>query len=287
MAVKGNTGQSQAPTTNENKKPFEKKLYTGIAECTVVGINMDKEQMEALKWKVDKDPEYIDTNKDNIDIVNISIVLKENTTGAYLPLRFTIWDKEKDKSSTGKYQYLNDLGWEAWATSEEELKSGFAKRSVRRAKVGEAPFYNFMRRWLDLKGDDAELSFNLNKLLRGNFRELHDVVKSFSEQKVVVLATIHTYEKAGQPVQVQSVYDGDFLPAEIWNTPTVEFFNPGKKVPNDVEYFIKNVSKEKYGCKDYYLLEPFQRYPKVAAATAEVKNTETKNNYDPVDGLPF
>lgn len=286
MAVKTNSGESQTqPPQQTEKTKYEKKLYVGYAECTVVGINMDKEQMEALKWKVDKDPQYIDTTKDGVDFVNISITLRENVTGVYLPLRFTIYDKERKKSDTGKYQYLNNLGWQAWATSENELKADFAKREVRRAKEGEAPFYNFMKKWLQLKGDDAELEFNLNKLLRGNFRELYDVVNQFKNQKVVVLATINSYEKNGKSIMTQSVYNGDFLAAEIWGKPMLGFLNEEKR-PNDIDYFVANVTKEKYGCKDYYLLEPFHQYKPGASPVENPKNEEPVNT-DTSDDLPF
>jgi hypothetical protein len=286
MAIKGQPGQSTTPENNTDKRKFEKKLYVGYAECTVVGINMDKEQMEALGWKVDKDPEYIDTTKDGVDVVTISVLLKEVKTGAYLPLRFSIYDKERAKASTGTYQYLNSLGWEAWAESPEKLKAEFAKHEVRRAKQGEAEFYGFMRKWLRLSGDDAELQFNLNKLWRGNFRELHDVVKSFKDQRVVALATIQSYEKSGQIRQVQSVYSGDFLVADIWGKPMLSFLNADKK-PNDIEYFIKNVTKEKYGCKDYYKLELFQEYkPNANPNENQVKQKEPVYT-GTSDDLPF
>jgi len=289
MAIVKGQESTNTPAENQERKKFEKKLYTGIAECNVVGINMSKEQMQALGWKVEKDPEYIDTAKDGTDTVTISIILKETTTGTYLPLRFTIWDKVRGKSKSETYQYLNNLGWEAWAKSEDELKSTFASRPYRLAKEGESAFYNFMRKWLCLKGDDAELEFNLNKLLRGNFRELHDVVSTFSEQKVVVLATINSYEKNSQPHQVQNVCNLDFLPAEIFGNPTVNYFKPGVKAPKDIEWFTKNITKEKFGCKDFYKLEPFQKYvPSNNSVKTQEVSAAPKADPPPADDdLPF
>jgi hypothetical protein len=112
------------------------------------------------------------------------------------------------------------------------------------------------------------------------------VVKSFKDQKIVTLATINSYEKSGQIRQVQSVYSGDFLAADIWGQPMLSFLDKDKR-PNDIEYFIKNVTKEKYGCKDYYKLELFHEYkPNANPNENQIVQKETVKT-DNSDELPF
>jgi len=258
MAIKGNS------TIQNTEGGFKK--YVGVAAVEVVAINPSSEKIEELIGKKpEEDPSYTDVDKNGNDKVNFVFWLKENSTGRiFNNLKLSITDKERPISKKGQYQYINNIGFTAWAKTENELKSSFAKRPYRAAKIGEDNFYEFMGRWLclDSRENDAELDFNLTKLLRGNFRELDETVKNFVGQKVIILFTINTGKnKEGDTVEYQNIYPFAFLPYETNSGKTLDFFKVAdSRKPSYVEYFIKNVTNETFGCKDFFKLTPLEEY---------------------------
>ena len=290
MAVKGKS------TVQNGEGGFKK--YVGVGAVEILAINPDAERIEQITGKKpEEDPSYTGEDKKGNDMVKFAFWMKEESTGKIFNcLKMSITDKERPTSKKGQTQFINNIGYTAWAKSEDDLKANFSKRDYRVAKMGEETFYEFMNRWLCLDGDDAELEFNLSKLMRGNFRELDETVKSFEGRKVVVLFTINTVEKDGETVEYQNIYPYSFLPYETMSGRTISFFEPDvKRKPSYVDYFITKVSDEKFGCKDFYKLAPFQEYnpaENILSSDTPIQKLESEvepkyENSNPADDLPF
>lgn len=289
MAIKGTA------TIQNSEGGFKK--YVGLAVVEIVAINPTSEKIEELSGKKpEEDPSYTDVDDKGNDKVNFVIWTKEESTGKiFSNLKINVTDKPRPISRTGQYQYINNIGFTSWAKSEDGLKANFAKRPHRLAKVGEENFYDFMGKWLCLGGDDAELEFNLTKLLRGNFRELDETVKNFLGQKVVVLFTVNTRKnKEDELVEFQNIYPFGFLPYETISGKTLDFFKvEDNKKPAYVEYFVKKVTDSTFGCKDFFKLAPLQVYnPSENFLTTDQpikKEKEVEATYNPsenTDGDP-
>lgn len=290
MAIKGKSG-----IQNPGEGGFKK--YVGVAAVEVLAINPNSEKIEEITGKKpNEDPSYTGEDKKGNDQVTFVIWVKEESTGrVFNSLKFSISDKERPTSKKGQTQYINNLGYTAWAKSQEDLKPTFAKREYRVAKIGEETLYDFMQKWLCLDGDDAELEFNLGKLMRGNFRELDEVVKSFEGRKLVVLFTINTFKKDDETIQFQNIYPYAFLPYETQSGRTIDFFGPNVKTkPGFISHFTGKVTDEKFGCKDFYKLVPFEEYnseENILTSDTPIKQPEKEAeatyDSDKVDDLLF
>lgn len=244
-------------------KSFEKQV--GVFEATVVAINPNREELEKLLGIPDlkDDPTYLkEDEKDGLQKLNVTIWLKEIMNGQLFNVRFYLKDKYRTNKDESKNQYINTAGNTGWADEEANLPAWILKdgRDVRQAHIGEEELYNFCRSWLsqlDTRDPDTILQFDWKKLMKGNVKELTDLIgESDAEDNftgtVVALATIRTADNAeGEATDYQQVYNRNFLPGY-----TMKFFKlAGKKAPKMVDKFIESVEDPEYGCKEFYGLE--------------------------------
>ncbi len=252
----------------QGKQKESKELYTksiGIFEGKPIAFNPNKQELEAiLGTEIEKEPEYVTKetmivnegtpNEKEITFTRsrVSVWLEDVKTNKILPLRFTIDDREYVGVNTGKTQYINNIGTTSWAMDESGLPDWFVEREYRVAKVGEEALYKFLRGWLsdlDYRDFQTVVQLDMNKLMKGDVKELRETSTAYPDNTVTALATVRI--STGDEIkEYQSVYNKEFLPGNA-----IKYFRmQGKKQPDLVTKFITRVSDPNYGCKDVYVL---------------------------------
>lgn len=232
-------------------KSYEKMV--GLFEASVVSINPNREELEKLLNipELEKDPEYLkEDEKDGKQTLSVSVWLEEVVSKQLFNVRFFLKDSFRTNKDGTKNQYINTVGTASWADEPENLPSFMLKdgREIRQANVGEEEMYNFFRAWLtlDTRDTDAKIELDWKKLMRGNVKEIQDLMESGYTQNVVALATIRT-SKDGEK-EYQQVYNRAFLPGY-----TLKYFRlGGKSRPKFVDKFAENIEDPEYGCKEFY-----------------------------------
>lgn len=249
-------------------KEFSKSV--GLFESSPIAMNPSREELEKLLGvEIERDPEYLkEDQEDGIQTLRLTVWLKEVLKGGLFPLQFFLKDAERINKDGTKKQYINSVGDTSWADEPGNLPTWFDEngKTYRVAKVGEEEMYKFLRSWLivDTREAGAELDFDWKKLMRGNVKELTDLIGGpystdpvkGSSTTVVALATVAT-SKDGEK-EYQQVYNRAFLPGYC-----MKFFTlGGKKHPKMVDKFIEQIEDPEYGCKQFYGVElaPLHEY---------------------------
>lgn len=237
-------------------RDYEKKV--GLFEANVVSINPSREDLERLLSipELEKDPEYLKEDEDGSQTLVVSVWLKELMEGQLFNVKFFLKDSYRTNKNGDKHQYLNTAGVTSWADEPENLPSWFGEggREYRKAHVGEEELYTFLRSWLnqlDTRDVDAKLDFDWAKLMKGNVKELRDMMgdpelPTNYTGSLIALATVKT-SKDGEK-EYQQVYNRDFLPGYQMKN----FRLAGKKKPKTVEKFVERIEDPEYGCKEFY-----------------------------------
>lgn len=272
------------------QKEFVKK--TGFFEGEVVAINPDREKLEKmLNTTLDKDPEYLSKEeKDGKEIVKLNLVawIKDVKSGELRNIRFFLKDVEKENRDKTKKQYINNVGMTTWADDPSNLADWFASRPHRVAHEGEEELYNFAVTWLNkLDTRDAEtvLSFDWSKLMKGNVKEISDQIGGEYSGTICCLVTMRTFDKEGQPMEYEQVYNKEFLPGYTMKQIRLRKIDEGfidaakateKKKRNKLQKFVLNIKDSQYGIKDYFTLGELVPYDpsKNIASTDDVISDE-------------
>ena len=255
----------------------------GLFEARVIAINPTIEQFKdilGIELKEDsKATEYLGESRDGNATVRISVWLKDVKSEQNFNINYYLEDKERENKDGTKKQYINQLGMCAWAADEDGLAQWFKgtpdnPKDFRVAYVGEEEFYEFLRNWLcelDYSKNDAILSVDFKKLMRGNVKELTSQIDGHYSGNFVAMATVTTREKDGETKEYQSVYNKAFLPAyslKQFRLKDNDYNDPSRvsallsKKSRDLrphERFVVKIAGE-YGCKDYYTFKDLHDY---------------------------
>jgi hypothetical protein len=265
----------------ETTGEFPKKV--GLFEASVIAINPTIEQFKdilGIELKEDsKATEYLGESRDGNATVRISVWLKDVKSEQNFNINYYLEDKERENKDGTKKQYINQLGMCAWAADEDGLAQWFKgtpdnPKDFRVAYVGEEEFYEFLRNWLcelDYSKNDAILSVDFKKLMRGNVKELTSQIDGHYSGNFVAMATVTTREKDGETKEYQSVYNKAFLPAyslKQFRLKDNDYNDQSRvsallsKKSRDLrphERFVVKIAGE-YGCKDYYTFKDLHDY---------------------------
>ena len=161
-------------TPNEsNKKVFrEIKLYTGIHNMKVVGINPDKAGLEAFGYKPQNEPVYVTTEgevkKLRIDF-HLNGVSPEGDK-IMTKVAFFLENQHRVNRDGTKSEWINDFGRTAWSAEgdPENAPAGltwFKHETARRSHVGEADLHLFIVNWLNTKRKWMPSSVYLTRII--------------------------------------------------------------------------------------------------------------------------
>lgn len=253
---------------------FTKKV--GLFEAKVIAVNPTAEEYKDLldiELKEDsKAVEYLGENLEGKTKLRLDFWLKEIKSGDKFKLTFFLENKEKENKDGTKKQYINAVGTTTWSEDADSLPDWFTKRDYRVAFVGEDELYNFLRTWLgNLDYRDAETTLQLDwkPLMKGNVKDLKNLVGGALTTNIVAMATIKTVVKEDQTREYQGVYNKGFLPSYSLKSFRLVNYTDSKvveklrsKKPKDLkphERFVVNITGE-YGCKDFFVLKDLRDY---------------------------
>lgn len=270
---------------SESKSTGSKKLYTGIFSATVKAVNPDKEELaELIGYELKEnanEQKYEDTDKDGNEVVIISF-WEQTPEKQWFNSRFRITDKICTNKDGTKTQYVNQLGDATYVDDEKNLPNWFkhftdkdnniiGDKYVRKALIGEANLYNFIKSWLGkvdwFSADTKILIDDMKKLFRNVDKYVADEYKTLLPgtdnakytDDIVALAVIYTGEKDDKIVHYQNVY-GEYLPAKIkdgsrYNVNTLSLINMSVNSNNwsnpRLKKWLAQLESE-FGCKDAY-----------------------------------
>ena len=263
----------------ENKE-FVKE--TGFFEAQVMCINPDRERLEKLLGtQLEKDPEYLGEDDKGRTKLNIVVWLKDVKTNRFKSLRFFLRDVIREnvvkegEDKPKKKQYINNIGATSWADKESNLLDWFKERPYRLAHEGEEELYNFVVNWLsglEVKEASAVLSFDWNKLMRGNVKEISEQIGGPYESEdrtLVCLSTVRTVTKDGETKEYEQVYNRAFLPGYVMKQIRLKKIDQAfidtakateKKKRSKLQKFVLDVTDSQFGIKDFYTLGELEEY---------------------------
>ena len=166
-----------------------KKMY-GIGEFRVLAVNPTKKELNKIYAKEnsseDVEIEYAGVNENGDKYTRINFILE--TIGAdngIRSLNFFLEDSDRKNNEGNKYQFLNLQGKTSWAEEESKLPAWFTKKQdgssieVKKAKIGEADLYTFLKCWLSQHDwyNNAGF-FEIKNILKGNVKEISENINS-------------------------------------------------------------------------------------------------------------
>lgn len=166
--------------------------YVGVGEFHVLGFNLTKDEiLKKCGYEPKQEPIYVRKSPRGFDSVNLTVFLKEKTTGEIFRASFFL-EKDIKLSSEGKPQYVNNK-----AMSSYVLQEWFTSNDYREAFIGEADFFNFLKNWLSnfdwFQDPDAKLDLKQTiTFFTGNVKVLNDMALAFNKQTVGLLTGVKT-----------------------------------------------------------------------------------------------
>lgn len=256
------------------QQEFSKKV--GLFEARVVAINPTQEEYKDIlniELKEDsKAVDYLGKSNDGNTTLRVDVWLEEAKNKERFKLTFFLEDKQKENKDQTKKQYINSIGSCTWADDPNNLPEWFAKRDYRVAFVGEEEFYTFLRTWLgnlDYRDAETTLQVDWKKMMKGNLRDVKELVGGELTTNVVALATVRTVVKEDETKEYQGIYNKAFLPAYSLKNFRLVNYSDNKvlqtlreKKSKDLkphERFVVNVTGD-YGCKDFFILKDLKEY---------------------------
>jgi len=260
----------------EIKELPEFKKSVGLFEARVVAINPTAEEYKDLlniELKEDsKATDYLSKNDDGITVLHVDVWLEHVKNKEKFKVVFYLKDRECNNKTYTKKQYINNVGSTTWADDANNLPEWFTERDYRLAFDGEAELYNFLRTWLgklDYREAETVLQIDWKPLMKGNTKDLKNLVGGEYTTNVVALATIKTVVKEDGTKEYQNVYSKGFLPAySLKNFRLVNYSDEKVLAPLRLkkkaslkphERFAVDVTGE-YGCKEFFILRDLQEY---------------------------
>lgn len=292
-----------ASVAGKVREQKEWKKSTGFFEAEVLCINPDREKLESLLGvTLEKDPEYLGTKEEEIELedgskktisykkLDVVVWLRDIKTDNKKSVKFYLKDIPKINKEKTKKQYINSIGVLSWADKVENLPDWFSAREYRPAHQGEEELYQFVTNWLskvDFKDAESVISFDWDKLMKGNVREIAENINGTYSENVVCLSLISTTEKDGEKKEYEQVYNRSFLPGYIMKEIRLKVIDTlfitrakatEKNKRSKLQKFVLQVTDSEYGIKEYFTLGELKEYDptdNVAAGdTSHIKDND-------------
>ena len=204
------------------------KLYTGIGNFKVLGVNPDMQTLNSWGVMVDKEPDYFGTATDKVTgkehkTVYIKFWIRSVDFPDFITnITFIIHDCNFYKKDKSGIRVIDKYGNSTWVSPEEfkakripKLKNGGNQKidsDYHPAKRGESELIEFCKTLINVpdshryvnesweKRSDADNDAkagldDINVLFKGDFRELDEVVKMQPGNEVKLLCGVRTDDK--------------------------------------------------------------------------------------------
>jgi len=283
----------------------EQTKSVGLFLGRVVAINPTTEQYKeklGIDLKEDsKATEYLG-ERDGNTTLRVDFWIQLENTGeevVFKKISYFLEDKVRVNKDGNKTQYINGVGMCTWSATGDNFPDWFKHGDIREAKVGEEDFYAFIRTWLggiDFRDKDSILELNWKQLMKGNVKELKDLIDTehavrFGAMAIVISKEVTNSESGEtETKEFQGVYNKMVIPEYAfkafklvnYHDPKVQAVLLGKasKDLKTQERFVLNVIGE-YGCKDFYSFKEIHEYDSTSnpvASSAPIVNEEEEED---------
>lgn len=194
MAIEGN--KSDVKVLNE------KKLYTGLCNMRVVAINPDIEELKKLYKKVEKEPVYLVEKEGQNSKYRLDIYVKSINPDILTKLSLFVSPEHSVTKEGFKTEYIDDFGSASYTDEISNLK-WVDQKSARIAFVGESALHDFIKKWINVPKEGKCKLDTMDKIVKGNVKELVDLMKSYPENEVKLMLGVRKNK-------YQGVYDKCF-----------------------------------------------------------------------------
>jgi|15BtaG_2_1085339.scaffolds.fasta_scaffold00363_23 hypothetical protein len=176
----------------------ERKLYTGLVDFDIVGINPTAQELSELQGRdVDDitEPVYTTVDDDG-EKLRLEIWLRNEELDLLTKTTFWLENNERFNRDGNKQEFINNVGNTAWAADEAGLSAyeWFNTDGVRPAMVGEGNLYSFLQIWskIDVRKEGTEFILDTSwaDLIAGDVDELNEYVGAFSTHQVRMLCGV-------------------------------------------------------------------------------------------------
>lgn len=199
-----------SPNKSDEKVFNEIKLFTGLHNMKVIGINPTKAELEQFGYKPQNDPVYL-TTEGNVKKLRLDFhLLGSGPAGEKIMTKvaFFLEDQHRVNKDGTKSEWINDFGRTAWSADgdADNPPSGltwFKSETARKSHVGEADLILYLVNWLNVGPEDEAKLDNYLALFEENYSELQGLLAGNKENEVRVLLTV-------RDGKYQSVYNRYF-----------------------------------------------------------------------------
>lgn len=198
------------------------KRYIGVAPFTVIAVNPTKKEMEEIYGTtLEKEPEYT-TEKDGVKTTRLDFIIKSDAEKCgfelLTKLAFFIKDQKRLNKEETKIQVIDKYGTTAWVTKEEYAAKAIPMyangpanidKDYRAVYSGEEALTDFIKAYLNIPSlykwkegkivgtienpSDAEARIdNIEKIIKGDFSEMKEILTLQPENRVKVMLGIKT-----------------------------------------------------------------------------------------------
>lgn len=184
------------------------QLFVGLADVKVIGVNPTMQELHDFGIQVRNEPNYLDISVGGDSYNKITFWVQHNDPDLKTRVEFLVKPEAK-VSQSGKTQWTNNIGQFAYSESKaSEAYEWFKDEGVRKAFNGEEPLMDFIKAFANVaNGDDCYLD-TWKQVASGDVKEIKELVKAFSDNKVRVLLGV----KDGQYQEVYKKYFGRIKP---------------------------------------------------------------------------
>lgn len=182
MAITGNN--------STEKTVSDKSRFTGLADCKILAINPNKQELSDIGIDFKDEPKYIgDDGRVRLDFW----IETQNEDG--IKTKMSLWlENELRLSNADKPQWINKYGKTAWWAKDEVCPfDWYLNEGVRQAYKGEEDLHLFLAAFLNTKYDaknkvyDECIIDNPEAMFKGDFSELKGILNSFRDNTVRLL----------------------------------------------------------------------------------------------------
>ena len=272
-----------------------RKLYTGVENFKVVGVNPTKQELEAMYGReINFDPEYIGSTKvedgdgeREVPQIRLDFYLANEDESVTTKIQFYVANTHH-KSQTGKFKVINDFGRVTWLDQQAiqtkqmpDNMTWYNASGVKVAKRGEEELISFLVNLLNLPYKIDELKDKSDAFAKISSEEWKKIFSGDVSLFRNILGG--TNNKVGVLLGVKTKTDGKLVQT-VFNRHTLRQYSLHSTRVDKFKYLAKDVTEAKeagafgnvnFGASDYELRE-------FTVGATEI-NTENTNQTDIFD----
>jgi len=264
-------GGEKRIVSNDEKRVNKVGIFMG----DVVKLNPDEQWLAENNMpqkEGSKATQYLGTSEAGNRTVRLDFWVKESNTQQLYKVGYYLEDTDAVTRNGDKKYYINTQGSTSCVTDESELKDWFKKYDYRVAKKGEKELVNFLKSWLiEIKRDEnLVINPDLDKLFKGNYKELEQEIGGEYAKPVVLPLTIKTVTKEGEVKEYMEVFNRAVTPHynmkyfinKSYSQDYLDKLRDRESRKDKIKGYEDFIAKlaGNYGTRNFYSLKPIHDY---------------------------